>query len=424
MLRVLAAVEQDLAQLAAEGVGEGVDARVRRVLDVRGDEELVVAVGEGRAPLVDGLHGLRRVALEQEEGAGDLGDVLEALVDVVEDAPHRRHVERLEPDREPQRGQPVRAPGPVAVLEGEGCELVRRGCAGLDHDGLDVVQGLGILARLSLGPVVDNAVPQDRLAQKLVYGKLVAIVLQYRSRSFTYVFKVECRRPDNITPVDGLCRLGLLHFVVKGEEGFELVPSEHEYLVRPFRSLGVGIVYAVLPLGHKTKVVAGAPDSPEQVRVRVFGYRHHFAAAEDEPRRYNLVSGKAVFTLQPTMTATKNGRGHSHAFADSGDWGPRSEQRRLVTRARASQERAGMLTCTFANGFKGRDDLLDGCTASNLGRLAVSGHVDVIHLAEVYLESILCEAHGLGRAVPSRSSEEGHVVLVSIADLAVEKTDL
>lgn len=83
-----------------------------------------------------------------------------------------------------------------------------------------------------------------------------------------------------------------------------------------------------------------------------------------------------------------------------------------------------MLTCTFANCLKGRDDLLDGCTASNLGRLTVSSHVDVTHLTEVDLESILREAHGLGGAVPSSSSEEGHVVLVGIADLAVEGTDL
>lgn len=83
-----------------------------------------------------------------------------------------------------------------------------------------------------------------------------------------------------------------------------------------------------------------------------------------------------------------------------------------------------MLTCTFANCLKGLDDLLDGCAASNPGRFAVSSHFDVTHLAEVDLESIPREAHGLSRAVPPSPSEEGHVVLVGIADLTVEETDL
>lgn len=161
--RIVAGLEQDLAQGPPVPVGEGVDPRIRLVLDVRRDQDIVAAVGGRRAPLVDGLDGLRRVALEQEEGARNLGYLPEALVDEVVHLADRRHVKCLESDRIPERGLAVGARGSVCVHEGEGGQLMGRCHARLDRHGFDCVQRLGVLPCFSLGAVVNDGIPDNGL---------------------------------------------------------------------------------------------------------------------------------------------------------------------------------------------------------------------------------------------------------------------
>ncbi len=124
---------------------------------------------------------------------------------------------------------------------------------------------------------------------------------------------------DNITPMDSMRRLALLHLVMETVKSLELIPREYEYLVRPFRSLRVNVVNAVRPFGHEAKVMASTPDGPEEVRVRVFRHGHDIAARKNQPRRDDLIGGKAIFTLQPPMTAAESGCGNSHTLADAGD---------------------------------------------------------------------------------------------------------
>lgn len=119
--------------------------------------------------------------------------------------------------------------------------------------------------------------------------------------------------------MDRMRRLRLLHFIVESEESLELIAGKHEYLIRPFWSPRVGVVDAVRPLGHKAKVVAGTPNGPEEIRVRVFGHSHDITTWNNDPRGDDLVGSKAVFALQPPVAAAENGRRDSHTFADTSD---------------------------------------------------------------------------------------------------------
>ena len=78
---------------------------------------------------------------------------------------------------------------------------------------------------------------------------------------------VDLRDSDDITPMNCMRWLTLLHFIMEIEQCLKLVSCKDEYLVRPVRSLRVHVVDTVSPLGHETKIVAGAPDGPEQIWV-------------------------------------------------------------------------------------------------------------------------------------------------------------
>jgi hypothetical protein len=134
------------------------------------------------------------------------------------------------------------------------------------------------------------------------------------------MFRINLGDSDEITPMNRMRRLALLHLVMQAIHRLKLIPREDEDVVRPLRRPRVRIVDAVRPLGHEAKVVPGAPDGPEQIRMRLRRDHHCLAVGEHEPRRDDLVGGEAVLTLQPAVAAAEDDGGEAYVFADAGDW--------------------------------------------------------------------------------------------------------
>lgn len=134
------------------------------------------------------------------------------------------------------------------------------------------------------------------------------------------MFRVDLGDSDEITPMNRMRRLAPLHLVMQTKHRLKLIPREDEDVVRPLRRPRIRIVDAVRPLGHEAKVVPGAPDSPEEIRMRLGRDRHSLAVRKHEPRRDDLVGGEAVLALQPAVAAAEDDGGEAYVLADAGDW--------------------------------------------------------------------------------------------------------
>lgn len=93
---------------------------------------------------------------------------------------------------------------------------------------------------------------------------------------------------------------------------------------------------------------------------------------------------------------------------------PETTEGQLTSRCEAHR-----LTCLLPASREAVDELLHIRAAAHLGGRAVRGHLDLVQVAEVYLDGIPGSCQGLRSAVAARSCKEGYVALICVTDLGI-----
>lgn len=295
LLAAAAASVQDVAKLVAKGLGLGIKSGIARsVLHKRSSEEVVLAESIGGGGGIDSLDTLHGVTLEHEEGVGEGGRGVGALLEGLVDLGHGGGVVLGEVQREAGVG----STGLLArgSIEGDadpaGDILVGTSVVG-DRDGTESNEGGGVGSVDSSDTLLDDV--------KLNNG----------------AGGVNGGNVHPVRPVDDVNRLGaVLEEVVVGGlvESLDLVTSVHQGGDGP-----VGVDNGEDLDGDRsddTKVVASALEGPPQVRVGVDGAE--LAIGSDDLGRDKLISNEAVVALQPSVAAAESGTHVADALAGTG----------------------------------------------------------------------------------------------------------
>ena len=133
------------------------------MLHIRCHEQHIISVREGSALCVYGLYTLSRISLEEKDGAGQLGNFEESIVNFVIHFSDGCCVVRLQSDGITKRNEALLASEAVFVHECQDCQFRYCSFAGVDNDRANIVERLGIFAGCRYRPIVYDGKPDNRL---------------------------------------------------------------------------------------------------------------------------------------------------------------------------------------------------------------------------------------------------------------------
>lgn len=100
-----------------------------------------------------------------------------------------------------------------------------------------------------------------------------------------------------------------------GEQRLDLI-GRIDYFCIEFNPVIYLVIDPIHRLGDNAKVVASAPERPEQIGIRRVGHSDHFPTGRHKLHRDDVVDHEAVEALQTPMAAAKTCAEHANTIAD------------------------------------------------------------------------------------------------------------